>query len=161
MAPDNAIEKLGANPYFEIDGQTVNQSDLSKYNPTDIASLTTYYEKDATKRFGDKAKDGAVIIETRSFATNKFEAFFKTYSKEYEQMIRDTDRSEIQYILNDRILTESFEGDLSLLNNKLMKDLKVIGQPLLQDKYKVQDKKIGVIINAERPKGLYNSKEKF
>ncbi|HEY8935546.1 MAG TPA: hypothetical protein VIM65_10020 [Cyclobacteriaceae bacterium] len=161
LPPNKAVEKLGANPYFEIDEQAVSQSDLGKYNPTDIALLSTYYDKDAIKRFGDKAKDGAVIIETKTFATNKYEAFFRSYSKEYEQMIKETDRTDIQYILNDNVLTENFEGNLALLNNKLLKELKVINQEMLLDKYKVQNKKIGVILKADRPKDLYNSKEKF
>jgi hypothetical protein len=161
LPPDKAVDKLGANPYFEIDGQPVSQSDLGKYNPTDIASLTTYYDKDAIKRFGEKAKDGAVTIETKPFATNKYETFFKSYSKAYEQMIIATDRNEIQYILNDRVLTENFEGDLALLNSKLLKELKIIDQGILLDKYKVQNKKVGVILKADRPKDLYNSQEKF
>jgi hypothetical protein len=161
LPPDKAVEKLGANPYFEIDGQPVSQNDLGKYNPTDIATVTTYYDKDAVKRFGEKAKDGAVTIETKNFATTKYETFFKSYSKAYEQMIITTDRNEIQYILNDRVLTEDFEGVLALLNSKLLKDLKIVDQVILLDKYTVQNKKVGVILKADRPKDVYNAKEKF
>ena len=161
LPPDKAMEKLGANPYFEIDGQPVNQNDLAKYNPTDIASLTTYYNKEAINRFGEKAKDGALTIETKTFATNKYESLFKTFSIDYEKMIKETNKGEIQYILNDRILTENFEGDLASLNNKLLKEIKIINQNELFNKFQIQDKKVGVIIRANRPKNVYNSKAKF
>jgi len=60
-----------------------------------------------------------------------------------------------------RILTENFEGQLASLNRKLLKDLKVVDQNALMEKFNVQDKKVGVIIKADRPKDLYHSKEKF
>ena len=161
VPPDKAAEKLGANPYFLIDGQPVEKKEIMKYQPTDIASVTTYYGKDATNNFGDKAIDGAVSISTNTFATNKYETLFKSFSKDYEKAMKENDRSEIQYILNDRILTENFEGDLASIDNKLLKDLKVIDQNTLIDKFKIIDKKIGVLITSKRPKNVYNSKKKF
>jgi len=159
--PEEAVQKLGANPYFEIDGKSVTQSELGNYNPTDIASLTTFYDKDAKKRFGEKAKDGAVIIETKEFATNRYETFFKSYSKDYEKMLNETQKEEIQYILNDRILTENYEGDLASIDKNLIKEIKIIDQKELIEKYQIQNKKVGVIIKADAPKNLYNAKEKF
>ena len=161
LPPAEAVGRLGANPYFEVDGNPVSHNDLSKYEPTDIASLTTYYGKDATNRFGERAKDGAVIIETKKFAINKYESLFKSHSADYKKVIEGTHRSEIQYILNDRILTENFEGDLASINSRLLKQIKVIDQKELLDKFQVEGKKVGVVIRASRPKNLYNGKSKF
>ena len=83
LSPEKAIQKLGSNPYFEIDGNQVSQSDLANYKPTEIADLTTFYNKDAVKRYGTKAADGAVIIETKQFATIKFENFLKVHSMKF------------------------------------------------------------------------------
>lgn len=159
--PDNAIEDLGPNPYIEIDELPVDKSEIGKYNPADIVLLTTYYNSDATSKFGEKASDGAVIIETRAYATNKFETFLKSYSNEYQQMMMVTKREDIQYILNGRILTGNFEGDLSLLNDKLLKALKIVDKDDLIKKFDIHDKKIGVILKADRPRNVYNSKAKF
>ena len=101
LTPTKAAQKLGPNPYFEVDGVPKNKSDLSTLNPSDIASLTTYYDKEAKKIYGDKAEDGVVIIETKPYATNKFENFFKSISKEYEEMRNNNNKTDIQYILND------------------------------------------------------------
>lgn len=149
--PEEAVQKLGANPYFEIDGKVVIPAELADYNPADIASLTTYYNKDAKKRFGEKAKDGAVIIETKEFATNRFETFFKSISKDYEKVLNETPNEELQYILNDRILTEDYEGYLASIDKNLLKEIKIIDQKELIERYQIQNKKVGVVIIADAP----------
>jgi hypothetical protein len=159
ITPSEAVEKLGANPYFEVDDQEVKVGDLGKYKPTDIASLTTYYGNDAIKQYGEKAKDGAVSIETRGFATTKYESFFKKSSKEFEQVMNQNERKDIQYILNDRILTENFEGDLALVDKTLLKSLKIIDDKELASRYKIIDKKIGVVIKSRVPKKIIKSKK--
>ena len=71
--PKTAIGKLGPNPVFIVDSQKVNQSDLSKYSSDSIATVIMLYDTSATKLYGDAAKDGAVIIETRSFARSRIQ----------------------------------------------------------------------------------------
>lgn len=160
VTPQQAVEKLGTNPYFEIDAQSADKGILNEYDPKDIATLATYFGRDATKRFGEKAKDGAVIIETRKFAIEKYETMLKSASSAYAKMIAETRRDDIQYILNDRILVDNFEGDLASLNAKLLKSVHIINEWELTERFQIH-KKIGVIIQAKRPKNVYNSKEKF
>jgi len=148
---DKAVEKLGPNPYFIIDGQPSDHSDIMKYKPTDVASITVYYGRLAVNTFGEKAKDGAVSISTKIFATNKYETLFKTFSKDYEKALRENDKSDIQYILNGRILTKDIEGDLASINNKLLKQLRIIDERELADKFKVTNKKVGVLIKSRKP----------
>lgn len=161
LEPKTAIEKLGPNPYFEINGESINRNELGNYDPNSIASLTTFYNEDAIRLFGNKAKDGAVIIQTKDFCINEFETLFKSFSSDFEELIKETSSSEIQYILNGKILVENFEGDLATLNDKLLKSLKVIGSDELKNKYQIDSKNFGVIIKAKRPKNVYNSNKKF
>jgi hypothetical protein len=161
LTPTKAIHKLGPNPYFEVDGIYISKSDLSTLNPSDIASLTTYYDKEATNICGEKAKDGAVIIETKKYATEKFENFFKSVSKEYEEILNNTEEIDIQYILNDRVLVDNFEGTLASIDSLTFKSIRLINRDELESAYQIKGKKIGVIIKASRPKSLYNAKEKF
>ena len=161
LSPSEAVQKLGSNPYIEFDGKPAEYSYLQSVNPQDISVIQTYYNKEAIKLYGEKAKDGAVLIETKAFARNKFETLFKRHSTEYEEMINKTDTSNIQYILNERLLKTNFEGDLSLITEKTLKSIKLIGSQELENKYQVKTKKVGVLVVAKRPKDLYNSKEKF
>jgi hypothetical protein len=161
LTPTEAAKKLGSNPYYEFDGKPVEFSYLKTVNPSDISVLRTYYNKEAIKLYGEKAKDGVVLMETRTFAKNKYESFFKKCSPEYSEMISRTDTSDIQYILNERVLKINIEGDLSLVTEKNFKSIKLIGSQELENNFRVSSKKVGVVIKASRPKELYNSKKKF
>jgi len=156
--PQQVLKNLGENPYYEVDGQPKNEENLLKIDSEDVALVSAYFGKEAKQLYGKKAKDGVVIIQTKKFATNKYETFFKSYSQDYEQMLSVIDSKDIQYVLNDNVLTEDFEGSLTLLNNELLKELKVINQETLSEKYDINDKKIGVILVADTPKDLYKSK---
>lgn len=152
ISPEKAAEKLGDNSYFEVNEQAVSQNDIMNYSGSDIATLKVYFDKKAIRQFGDKAKDGAVIIMTKEFATSKYETLFKEFSEDYKRMINNTNKEEIQYILNDQILTANYEGDLASLNTKLLKKIAIIDEKELFDKYEIQDKNVGVIIRAKRRK---------
>ena len=110
LTPDQATGKLGEKPYFEIDGEAVSQDQPQDYNPNEIAALTSYFDKEAVKLYGKKAKDGAVIIETKKYATNKYIAFFKESSNAYRELVESPDNYNIQYLLNDRVLTDKKVG---------------------------------------------------
>src|SRR5882762_9493597 len=83
FSPDEAVEKLGPKPYIEIDGQPVNRTEFNNFSPTEAASATVYYGNNAIMKFGEKAKDGAVIIESKALAIIKYETLFRAFSKDY------------------------------------------------------------------------------
>jgi hypothetical protein len=85
--PNTAMSKLGKNPFFIIDSQRVKKADLKNYIPDSIVTVVILYDTSAMKLYGDSAKDGAVIIETRSFARQKYISFFRTYSSSYDSLI--------------------------------------------------------------------------
>lgn len=87
-ATKTVISKLGPNPIFIIDSEQVTKSDLSNYTPNSIAAITVLYDTTARKLYGDTAKDGAVIIETRPFARNKFISFFRQSSKSFDSLYK-------------------------------------------------------------------------
>jgi len=98
--PQEVVEKLGPNPYFIIDGKPVDKSDLGKFEKSSIATLTTFYGKEAINKYGEIATDGAVVVMTKGFALREAEEFLSSFSSEYEIMLNKTDRGQIQYILS-------------------------------------------------------------
>jgi hypothetical protein len=56
ITPVEATNKLGPNPHFIIDGQASDKSAMPTMDAEDVASLTAYYGKDATRRYGTKPK---------------------------------------------------------------------------------------------------------
>jgi len=64
----------GVNPLIIIDGEIASREVFEKLNPDDIKGVFVSKEKDAnTKKFGDKAKDGVIIISTKSDDSEKTE----------------------------------------------------------------------------------------
>ncbi|QHI38317.1 hypothetical protein IMCC3317_37080 [Kordia antarctica] len=158
---NNAIKELGPNPYFEVDGKGVSQKTFTSLNEADITSLSIIYGKEATDLFDEKGKDGVIIVQTKAYARKKFQVLFKTLSQEYSEVITNYEDDEIQYILNKRVLEENFEGSLAMIDENLLKSIKIIDSTKLSRKYGVSGKKVGVVIKSKRPKDLYDSKEKF
>lgn len=161
LAPSESVQKLGEDPYMEVDGIPIQKKDLNKYNPEKIAVVNTLYSKEAKKRFGQKAKDGAVLIFTKEFAIEKYENLFRKVSEEYSSMRKGMDPNQIQYILNNRVLKANYEGDLAVLSKKQIRSIRIINKNELIETFQIRGKSVGVIIEAKRPKNVYNSKEKY
>jgi outer membrane receptor for ferrienterochelin and colicin len=52
-------------PFVVIDGKNSSMDALKKLDPDKIESISILKGDDATKKYGDKAKDGVVVIGTR------------------------------------------------------------------------------------------------
>lgn len=65
---NNAIfisDKNGKKPLFIIDGKQVPKEKLKDLNPKQIESVTVLKDKSATEKYGDKGKNGAIVIKTK------------------------------------------------------------------------------------------------
>lgn len=150
QTPEEETSKLGNNPIFLIDSVRINSSEMQNYDPKEIALVSMYRDKEAVNLFPEGGKDGVIYIETKKFATKRFQNYLKTKSAEYKKLIsQETDGSRLQYILNGKILIADFEGDLASISDKVYKSLKVIHKIELQKKYKIEDKEYGIIITAD------------
>ena len=67
----------------------------------------------------------------------------------------------VQYILNQRILTSDFEGDLALVTDINFKRITIFDKFALQSQYNISGKAYGVLIEADKPAHLYHAKKKF
>jgi hypothetical protein len=161
LPPEKSIKKLGKHPYIELDGKAVSQEDFKMIDENNIAVANPFYNKEAKRKFGEKAKDGAVIFQSKEYATKQYETLFSNLSPAYKELLMNNDKGNIQYILNERVLTSGFEGTLSVIKKSLLKEIKIIDQQELSSQYQILDKKIGVLIKAKPPKNLYKGKEKF
>ena len=162
QSPKKMIKKIGDKPVFFIDSVNVDESEMMKYSPEQIASVTVYKDNDAFELVGEEGRDGVIYIETKDFARARYWNYFKKKSKEYSDLfITPEPNDKIQYILNDRILTNNFEGDLSMIDDTIFKEIKVIDKVTLEKEYKIKDKDFGVIITSDKPDNLYKAKKKF
>jgi len=97
----------------------------------------------------------SVYIQIKAFARNKYIAYFKSKSSNYQQLINTLQNdSTVQYILNRRVLKDDFEGNFSMIDDKVFKSLQVIDSVALQQQYGIMDKRYGVVIQSAVPDDL-------
>lgn len=162
QSPQRTMKKIGNNPIIFIDSVNVDPSEMQKYDPNIISSVTVYKDKEAKDLFGEDAKDGVIYIETKTFSRNRFQNYFKSKSAEYKRLIeKESDDDKFQYILNDKILYENYEGDLASINDEIFKRIQILNSEELSKSYKISDKKYGILIISNVPKNLYKGNEKF
>ena len=60
-----AISGSGKNPLFIVDGKPFDQNNLKDLDPQTIESISLLKDKAAISQYGEKAKDGVVVITTK------------------------------------------------------------------------------------------------
>ena len=61
IASGNKVEK----PLFVVDDKIIGNDDITKIKPNDIKSITVLKDESATKLYGEKGKNGVVIIKMK------------------------------------------------------------------------------------------------
>ncbi|QHS63470.1 hypothetical protein [Chitinophaga agri] len=147
--PDKKQPKLAGDPLIFIDSVIVTREQMQAYQPTDIAAVTIYKNAEGAELLGPQGGNGVVFIETKPFARKRYWQFFKSKSSRYARTVPSLAvDSTVVYILNGKVLTEHFEGDLSRINDESFISLQVIRKAVLQRDYGVKDRSIGVLIDA-------------
>jgi hypothetical protein len=149
-------------PLIIIDSQRVAAADISKYSPDSVTKVVVIADTSAIKLYGDSAKYGALIVETRSFARRNFISFFRKSSKQYDSLFAAMGNdSTFQYIINGNLQIGNYEGNLSSINDELFEGLEVLTKEQLQTKYKISNKQYGILIHSKIPKDFFNPENKF
>ena len=159
---DPAAPKLGPNPIIIVDSVRLTHDQFMAFDPNTIASANILTDTDATNRYGPDAKDGVALFQTKAFARKHYIAFLRKKSHVYDSLysIAKSDTT-FQYIINDKVKTKNFEGDLALLDDWLFISLDVLTEEQLKTKYNITGKKIGILIEAKRPQNLFNWDKKY
>ena len=60
---------------------------MQEFQPTDIAVVTVYKDTNAINLVGEQGKLGAIYMETKKFARNKYWNYFKSKSSDYLKIV--------------------------------------------------------------------------
>ena len=162
QSPKKTIKKLGNNPIFFIDSVNVDNSELQKYDPTEIAQVTVYKDKEATDLFGEDGKDGVVYIFTKKYTKAKYWLYFQSKSDDYKKLVPSAENdTAVQYILNKRVLKDNFEGDLFIIDDTIFKSIRLLTKEILLKEFNISNKEFGFQIISNTPDNLYRGKKKF
>lgn len=155
-------KKLGPNPLKVMDSVVINDEEFGHLAAYNIASLTILTDTDATNKYGDAAKDGAVLITTKTFAKKHYIAYFRRVSAKYDSLYSITKSdSSFLYIINDKVKRTADEGDLFIVNDEIFISLEVLSADDLKSKYGIDNKAYGILIHSKIPKNLKHAEEKF
>jgi hypothetical protein len=162
QSPEKVLKKIGNNPIYFIDSVKVNYEELQKHDSKEIASMNVLTGKEAKEIAGEDGKDGVIYIETIPFAIKRFKRYFCSKSPEYTKIISTSNNdTTVQYILNKKVLHEGYEGNLSLIDDKVFKEIKILSKDELIKDYGIIGKEYGVAILSKVPDDLYHGKKKF
>ena len=143
-------KQLFNDPVFFIDSVNVTRIEMQEYQPTDIAVVTVYKDTNAIRLVGQQGKFGAVYVETKRFARNKYWNYFKIKSADYLKIVPTPQSdSSVIYILNDKVLKTNFEGDLSGIDDNNFIELNIIDKQKLNKDYNISDKTFGIVVRTK------------
>lgn len=144
LLAQDPVQKTSKNPSYFLNGKEIKDADLAKIDPNDVASLTVI--KDAS--YGKDYQNGVILIETKVYCIQRYQTYFSSKSADYKKILGKSKTDEtFRYILNDKLLTKDFEGNLASIADSTFTSLNVIGVKELK-KYGVTDSKYGVLIKA-------------
>jgi hypothetical protein len=146
--PLNLVETTN-DPVFIMDSIEVFRDEMQNVDPNTIAAVTVYKDKNATDRFGPKAENGLIYIETKAFVRKRYWTLLSAKSKEYLKRVPAPDKENgVVYILNGKPLLKSHEGDLAGLNATTFESLSVIDQAALKKEYQLDGYRWGIVIKT-------------
>ena len=136
-------------PVFYLDSIRVNKGVLAQYDENEIAFITVFKEDNAVRIAGNEGKNGIIFIYTKEYAKQKYWDFLKSKSIEYSKIIPDYNYdNSVVYIINNKVLEKNFESELFNLNEKNFIGLIIIDSKELKKKYKIKNKKWGILISS-------------
>lgn len=117
------------NPIYILDGKEISEEELNKINPQNIVSVTVFKDEKAIEKYGDKGKNGVVVMVSKKTSNNQSKNQW-TVSKERNKNVVFATKDTIYVNNKPNILIEtihSFEKEpLILLDGKESSKAKII-----------------------------------
>lgn len=135
-------------PICFVDSVRIDYSELTKYKPEQIASISVVKGEEATKVLSEVGEYGIIYIETKTFARTRYSRYLRSKSSLYSGLIEA--ETQIVYILNEKVLVDNYEGDLALINDSNFKSLEIINPTELSERYHITSKCVGVRIVIDK-----------
>ncbi|PTS96181.1 hypothetical protein DBR11_19595, partial [Pedobacter sp. HMWF019] len=133
-----------------VDSVRINPENFKSLNPENIAFIQVIKDKNAVDRLGEEGINGIIYIETKNFARKKLWNYLKRKSPDYTRLMPTVNSdSSFQYILNKKLLKNSYDYDLASINDVTLQEVKILDKTALKRDFGVEDKEYGVQILTE------------
>jgi TonB-dependent SusC/RagA subfamily outer membrane receptor len=138
---------------FIIDGKESDKSKLSKLDTKEIHSFSVLKKGSATRLYGDKGKNGVIIVETKSSALNQQNKALNEQRKEQEKALNEQKKEQ------EKALNEQRKEQEKALNEQKKEQEKAV-EELIKEQEKTLDTKSQIIINGKKSNPIILSKLK-
>ncbi|NRF42016.1 hypothetical protein [Pedobacter foliorum] len=133
---------------FFMDGKEILRSGMNNINPDDIA-MVTVLKAESSKSYGEKGRNGVILIETKVHCRQIFQKYLSSKSTKYQEVLTSNGGDKkIQYILNGKVLKNNYEGDLASIADSTFISVDVIEAAELKS-YNVSEMLFGVVIKTK------------
>lgn len=102
-------------PLYIIDDKEVDSSDLGKISPNEIKNITVLKDDESIKKYGEKGKNGVLIIQTKEYEKKELEEKRKALNErkkaeiESKKALAESKRAEIE---SKKALAESKRAEI-------------------------------------------------
>lgn len=108
-------------PYIQINGQQIAQPSLALIKPDNIESIDVLKDENATGMFGDKAKDGAILIKAKPTAE------WSTLQDIYTYYRIPAAQQNLKVVINNRVVKDTSQ---ILANLEQIEKVEVVKQDI-------------------------------
>lgn len=123
---------------------------LGNLTPDKIAFINIVKSPTLQEKYGAKAANGIMYIETKPFARKRFTRLFSSISPDFEAAIKKAGGdSTFQYVLDGQKIDDTTMNMLAALEKNTIANIAVIDAKALKGQYQVKDKKVGVVITSK------------
>lgn len=147
----SAVSKAQDGTLFIVDSVEMDGG-LNNLSPDKIAFMNVVKSPTLQAKYGAKAENGIIFIETKPFARKRYNRLFSELSPAFEAALKKYGSDSLfQYILDGVKIDESSMNMLAALEKKGIGSLVLVNAATLKSKYEVKekDKKVGVIITSK------------
>lgn len=140
----------GDSTFYVVDSVAVGIGAMQDLSPEKIASISVVSGPGVVRKYGERAANGVIYIETKAFARKHYTALFSNRSAAYKKLLTDNkgDDTRFAYILNGRVLAINPEGELSAIKDNDLRAISVMPGKDLERVYGIKDKAAGVLVTT-------------
>ncbi|WP_440133676.1 hypothetical protein [Chitinophaga sancti] len=145
------VSKAQDGTLFIVDSVEV-EGGLNNLSPDKIAFMNVVKSPTLQAKYGAKAENAIIFIETKAFARKRYNRLFSELSPAFEAALKKYGSDSVfQYILDGVKIDETSMNMLAALEKKSIVNLVLVDKETLKRKYEVKekDKKVGVVITSK------------
>jgi len=115
------VTETNNNVLYIVDGKEMNNDDFRKIHPNDIESINVLKDKNKTEIYGDKAKDGVLLITTKTKKSALLESKAKI-SKERESALKRRNELTVERSVIEKKQKQLLKKKEELKNERIAKE---------------------------------------